>query len=162
VLFVQDNQSVSHRAGTLRGFHFQLPPAAQSKIIYVMQGKILDVAVDVRRGSPTFGDYVATELSSNSAHYFYVPVGFAHAFLTLSDEVRVMYKVSSYYAPKLESGIRWNDPDLAFPWPCKEAEMTISDKDRQLPLLNEFDSPFVYDGNPLKAGRLDAPREKPR
>jgi dTDP-4-dehydrorhamnose 3,5-epimerase len=157
--FVQDNLSYSRRSGTLRGFHFQSPPAAQSKLVYVMRGKILDVAVDVRRGSPTYGRYVATELTSDSDRYLYIPVGFAHAFVTLCDDVVVMYKVSNYYSPELEGGVRWNDPELAFPWPYSSAEMTISDKDSRLPLLREFDSPFPYDENPLNPGRLDKPVE---
>jgi dTDP-4-dehydrorhamnose 3,5-epimerase len=148
--FVQDNQSYSRRIGTLRGFHFQLPPAAQSKLVYVMHGSILDIAMDVRRGSPTYGKHVAAELTSHSGQCFYIPIGFAHAFVTLSDDVLVMYKVSNYYAPHLEGGVRWNDPDVAFSWPYQDAEMTISDKDQKLPLLKEFDSPFTYEGDPLQ------------
>ena len=97
--FVQDNQSSSKRAGTLRGLHFQLPPAAQAKLVSVLRGRILDVAVDIRRGSPTFGKHVSTELSAESGRQLYIPVGFAHGFLTLEDDVVVMYKVSDYYAP---------------------------------------------------------------
>ena len=147
--FVQDNQSTSKQAGTLRGLHFQLPPAAQAKLVTVVKGRILDVAVDIRRGSPTFGKYVSTELSSETGHQLYIPVGFAHGFLTLENDVVVMYKASDYYAPTHESGIRWNDPDIAFPWPLKEANIIISDKDRRLPLLKEFASPFAYNGQPL-------------
>ena len=117
--FVQDNQSSSKRAGTLRGLHFQVPPAAQAKLVSVLRGRILDVAVDVRRGSPTFGKHVSTELSAESGRQVYIPAGFAHGFLTLEDDVVVMYKVSDYYAPAHDSGIRWNDPDLAFPWPFR-------------------------------------------
>src|SRR5262245_52955768 len=97
--FVQDNQSSSKRAGTLRGLHFQLPPAAQAKLVAVLRGRILDVAVDVRRGSPTYGKHLATEISAESGHQLYIPVGFAHGFLTLEDDVVVLYKVSDYYAP---------------------------------------------------------------
>src|SRR6516164_11838335 len=97
--FVQDNQSSSKQAGTLRGLHFQLPPAAQAKLVTVVKARILDVAVDIRRGSPTFGKYVSTELSSESGHQVYIPIGFAHGFLTLEDDVVVMYKTSAYYAP---------------------------------------------------------------
>jgi len=147
--FVQDNQSSSKQAGTLRGLHFQLPPAAQAKLVTVVKGRILDVAVDIRRGSPTFGKYISTELSSETGCQLYIPVGFAHGFLTLENDVVVMYKASDYYAPTYESGIRWNDPDIAFPWPLKEANIIISDKDRRLPLLKEFASPFAYDGQPL-------------
>jgi dTDP-4-dehydrorhamnose 3,5-epimerase len=147
--FVQDNQSNSKRAGTLRGLHFQLPPAAQAKLVAAVKGRILDVAVDVRRGSPTFGKYVSTELSSESGRQVYIPIGFAHGFLTLEDDVVVMYKASDYYAPAHDSGIRWNDPDIAFPWPVKGANIITSDKDQRLPLLKEFASPFPYDGHPL-------------
>ena len=147
--FVQDNQSSSTRAGTLRGLHFQLPPAAQAKLLTVVRGKILDVVVDIRRGSPTYGKYVSAELSSESSRQLYVPVGFAHGFLTLENDVLVMYKVSHHYAPAHDMGIRWNDPDVAYPWPVKEADVIVSEKDRRLPLLKEFSSPFQYDGHPL-------------
>jgi dTDP-4-dehydrorhamnose 3,5-epimerase len=149
--FVQDNQSSSKQSGTFRGLHFQLPPVAQAKLVTVVKGRILDVAVDIRRGSPTFGKYVSTELSSENGRQLYIPVGFAHGFLTLENDVVVMYKASDYYAPTHESGIRWNDPDIAFPWPLKEANIIISEKDRQLPLLKQFASPFAYDGHPLTA-----------
>lgn len=147
--FVQDNQSSSKRAGTLRGLHFQLPPKAQTKLVTVLQGRILDVVVDVRRGSPTFGNYVSCELSAESGWRVYIPVGFAHGFLTLEDNVAVMYKTSNHYAPAHDSGIRWNDPDVGFPWPFDEAGIAISEKDRRLPFLKEFASPFAYDGHPL-------------
>jgi dTDP-4-dehydrorhamnose 3,5-epimerase len=147
--FVQDNQAISKQAGTLRGLHFQLPPAAQAKLISVLRGRILDIAVDVRHGSPTFGRYVSTELSAESGRQIYIPVGFAHGYLTLQDDVVLIYKVSDYYAPAYDSGICWNDPDIAIPWPLKEADIIMSDKDRRLPLLNEFASPFAYDGHPL-------------
>jgi dTDP-4-dehydrorhamnose 3,5-epimerase len=139
----------SKRAGTLRGLHFQVPPAAQSKLVNVLRGRILDVAVDVRCGSPTYGNHVAVELSAESGQQLYIPVGFAHGYLTLEAEVVVMYKVSNYYAPALESGIRWNDPDMAVPWPFKHADIITSEKDRRLPLLKELVSPFEYDGHPL-------------
>jgi dTDP-4-dehydrorhamnose 3,5-epimerase len=147
--FVQDNQSSSKQVGTLRGLHFQLPPAAQAKLVTVVKGRILDVTVDIRRGSPTFGQHVSTELSSETGRQLYIPVGFAHGFLALENDVVVMYKASDYYAPTHESGIRWNDPDIAFPWPLKDAKIIISEKDRRLPRLKEFASPFVYDGHPL-------------
>ena len=130
--FVQDNQSSSKQAGTLRGLHFQLPPAAQAKLVSVLRGRVLDVAVDVRQGSPTYGKHVATELSAESGHQLYIPVGFAHGFLTLEDDVVIMYKVTDYYAPVLDSGIRWDDSVIAISWPCKDADMIISDKDRRI------------------------------
>jgi len=147
--FVQDNLTNSKRAGTLRGLHLQLLPAAQAKLVSIVRGKILDVAVDIRRGSPTYGKHVSAELSAESGHQLYVPVGFAHGFLTLEDNVLVMYKASQNYSPAHDTGIRWNDPDIAFPWPIKEADITISEKDRRLPFLKEFSSPFPYDGHPL-------------
>jgi dTDP-4-dehydrorhamnose 3,5-epimerase len=147
--FVQDNQSSSRRAGTLRGLHFQRPPAAQAKLISVLRGRILDVAVDIRAGSPTFGKHVATELSAKSGHQFYIPIGFAHGFITLEDDAAVLYKVSNYYAQEHDGGLRWNDPDIAIPWPVRDADIIMSDKDRRLPSLRELVSPFAYDGHPL-------------
>lgn len=147
--FVQDNQASSKRAGTLRGLHFQRPPAAQAKLVTVLRGRILDVAVDIRRGSPTFGKHVATELSAETGRQLYIPVGFAHGYLTLEDHVLLVYKVSDYYAPACDCGICWNDPDIAILWPFNEADIITSDKDRRLPLLKEFASPFTYDGHPL-------------
>jgi len=147
--FVQDNQARSKRVGTLRGLHFQLPPRAQAKLVTVVRGRILDVAVDIRRGSPTFGKHVLTELSAESGRQLYIPVGFAHGYLTLEDDVILVYKVSDYYAPAYDSGVCWSDPDIAVPWPLKEADIITSDKDRRLPFLKEFASPFEYDGHPL-------------
>jgi dTDP-4-dehydrorhamnose 3,5-epimerase len=147
--FVEENQSRSSRRGTLRGFHFQAPPAAQAKLIGVLHGRILDVTVDIRRGSSTFGKYVSAELSSDNGKQLYVPAGFAHGFVTLEDEVSVLYKVSDYYAPSHEGGIRWNDPDIAFPWPFKETDIIRSERDDRLPLLKNLESPFPYEGHPL-------------
>jgi dTDP-4-dehydrorhamnose 3,5-epimerase len=149
VRFIQDNLSSSERAGTLRGLHFQLPPAAQAKLVTVLRGRILDVAVDIRRGSPTFGKHVSAELSAETGHQLYIPVGFAHGYLSLEDDVLLMYKVSDFYAPAYDSGIRWSDPDIAIPWPYGHAEIITSEKDARLPLLKDFASPFVYDGHPL-------------
>jgi dTDP-4-dehydrorhamnose 3,5-epimerase len=153
--FVQDNQSSSTRAGTLRGLHFQLPPAAQAKLLTVVHGKILDVVVDIRRASPTYGKYVSFELSSESGHQLYVPVGFAHGFLTLENDVLVIYKVSNHYAPAYDMGIRWDDPDIAYPWPVKNVDVIVSEKDRLLPSLKEFSSPFPYDGHPLAPSTVE-------
>ena len=154
--FVQDNQSLSKRAHTLRGLHFQVPPAAQAKLVSVLRGRIFDVAVDVRRGSPTFGKFVSVELSEANGWQFFSPAGFAHGFLTLEDDVTVNYKVSDFYAPEKEGGIRWDDPAIGIPWPARPADIIISAKDRQLPLLKDFDSPFPYDGVPLDALALPA------
>jgi dTDP-4-dehydrorhamnose 3,5-epimerase len=147
--FVQDNQSSSSRSATLRGFHFQRPPAAQAKLVSVARGRVLDVAVDIRRGSPTFGKYVSIELSADTSYQLYIPVGFAHGFISLDDDVLVTYKASNYYSPACDAGISWNDPQIAFPWPFKDADIVKSDKDGRLPLLKDFDSPFPYEGRPL-------------
>jgi dTDP-4-dehydrorhamnose 3,5-epimerase len=148
--FVQDNQSYSKRTGTLRGMHFQTPPAEQVKLISVLHGRILDVLVDVRRGSPTFGKHVSAEMSAETGHQLYIPTGFAHGFLTLENDVVVNYKVSGFYAPAHEGGIRWDDPDVGVAWPVAPGAITLSEKDRRLPLLKDFDSPFAYDGTPLR------------
>jgi dTDP-4-dehydrorhamnose 3,5-epimerase len=155
--FVQDNQSFSRRTGTVRGLHCQAPPAAQAKLISVLRGRILDLAVDVRRGSPTYGQYVAIELSSDTGRQLYLPVGFLHGFVSLEDNVEVMYKVSDFYSPEHERGVRWNDPDIALPWPFGDSEMVISEKDRHLPLLRDFSSPFDYDGQPLRPLQTSSP-----
>jgi dTDP-4-dehydrorhamnose 3,5-epimerase len=147
--FIQDNHSYSARAGTLRGLHFQRPPHAQAKLIMVLRGRILDVVVDVRRGSSTYGRHVSVEITADAGQQVYVPVGFAHGFLTLTDDVLVTYKVSDYYAPASDGGIRWDDTDLAIPWPMRATGLVVSEKDSQLPRLAEFDSPFAYDGHPL-------------
>jgi len=149
--FVQDNQSYSKKGGTLRGLHFQLPPAGQAKLVSVLRGRILDVAVDIRRRSPTYSKHIAVELSAGSGDQLYIPVGFAHGFITLEDDVIVTYKVSNYYAPRLDSGIRWNDPDLSIEWAFKHTDVIVSEKDRQLPFLKDLKSPFNYDGHPLEA-----------
>jgi dTDP-4-dehydrorhamnose 3,5-epimerase len=147
--FVQDNQSLSIRSGTLRGFHFQKPPAAQAKLVSVLHGRMLAVAIDIRRNSPTYGGHVSADLSSNNGKQFFVPAGFAHGFVTLEDDVSVLYKVSDYYAPSHEGGIRWDDPDIAFSWPLQRADIVMSERDERLPFLADLESPFPYDGNPL-------------
>jgi dTDP-4-dehydrorhamnose 3,5-epimerase len=147
--FVQDNHSLSGQKGTLRGLHFQRPPHAQAKLVRCTRGRIMDYAVDVRRGSPTYGKWVAAELSGENGAQLYVPVGFAHAFLTLEPDCEVMYKVSDYYAPDCDGGIRFDDPEIGITWPIPAESFVLSDKDRKLPRLAEFDSPFTYDGEPL-------------
>src|SRR5262245_26055385 len=116
-IFVQDNQSMSLAAGTLRGIHFQSPPCAQAKLVRCLAGRIWDVAVDLRRGSPTFGRSVAAELSADNGRQLYIPVGFGHAVLTLEPNSEVAYKVSDFYAPDHDRGVRWDDPELAISWP---------------------------------------------
>ncbi len=147
--FVQDNHSFSAQRGTLRGIHFQAPPCAQAKIVRCLAGAIWDVAVDLRSGSPTYGQWVAATLTAGGGEQLYVPVGFGHGFLTLTDNAEVAYKASDYYAPECDAGVRWDDPDMAIAWPLNGISPILSEKDRQLPLLSGFPSPFRYDGTPL-------------
>jgi len=147
--FVQDNHSMSVPAGVLRGLHFQSPPHAQSKLVRCVRGSIWDVAVDVRKGSPTYGNWVAGELNAETGKQMFVPVGFAHGFITLEEHTEVEYKVSSYYAPGSEGGVIWNDPELRLPWPIAVVGPILSAKDQNLPPLSELRSPFDYDGVPL-------------
>ncbi|MBX9708349.1 MAG: dTDP-4-dehydrorhamnose 3,5-epimerase [Caulobacteraceae bacterium] len=144
-VFVQDNQSWSRRRGTVRGLHFQRPPSAQAKLVSCLRGRILDVVVDLRRGSPTFGQHLAVELEDNGDQIF-VPEGFAHGFITLTDDVLLSYKVSRPYDPLLDDGIVWNDPDLAIDWPVAEVRPTLSERDKALPRLSGLQSPFDYGG----------------
>lgn len=141
---VQDNHSLSAQRGVVRGFHFQAPPHAQGKLVRVVRGRILDVAVDIRTGSPTFGQHVAVELSAANWSQLWIPTGFAHAFCTLEDNTEVIYKVTDYYAPDCEGGIMWNDPDLGIDWPIRSTEATLSAKDAKLPTLRELPSIFTF------------------
>lgn len=148
--FVQDNHSLSRPAGTLRGLHFQCPPYAQAKLVRCLKGSIWDVAVDIRRGSPTFGRWVSATLTAERGEQLFVPEGFAHGFLTLEPDTEVAYKVSAVYAPQADAGIAWDDPDLAIGWPLPVEEPVVSEKDAKLPRLNTIESPFGYDGRPLE------------
>ncbi|GEP12329.1 dTDP-4-dehydrorhamnose 3,5-epimerase [Methylobacterium gnaphalii] len=141
-LFVQDNQSFSAPAGTLRGLHFQTPPAAQAKLVRVLAGAILDVAVDIRRSSPTFGKYVAVRLDAEGGEQLFVPHGFAHGFCTLEPNTMVAYKVDAYYSPAHDRAIAWNDPEIGISWPVGEAEASLSAKDRAAPRL--ADAPELF------------------
>lgn len=141
-VFLQDNQSFSAERGTVRGLHFQTAPAAQGKLVRVLAGAILDVAVDIRRGSPTYGRHVAVRLDAESGEQLYVPVGFAHGFCTLEPDTMIAYKVTDYYSRENDRGILWNDPLLKIAWPVSEAEARLSDKDRTAPRLSEIDPPF--------------------
>ncbi|MCA0256787.1 MAG: dTDP-4-dehydrorhamnose 3,5-epimerase [Proteobacteria bacterium] len=149
--FVQDNHSFSAESGTLRGLHFQTPPFAQAKLVRCTRGAMFDVAVDVQRGSPTYGQWIGCELSAQNGHQLYIPVGFAHGFVTLTADCEVQYKVSAPYAPANDGGILWSDPDIAVTWPLAEdVKPTLSGKDEVLPLLSGFESPFDYDGVPME------------
>jgi dTDP-4-dehydrorhamnose 3,5-epimerase len=142
--FCQDNLSFSRPVGTVRGLHFQTPPFAQDKLVAVLAGRILDVAVDLRRGSPSYGRHVAVELSAEAGAQLFIPQGFAHGFCTLEPDTTVFYKVSAPYAPAHDTGLRWNDPALAIDWPVTEAQAVLSDKDRSLPGFGDFQTPFGY------------------
>lgn len=147
--FVQDNQSYSALGDTIRGIHFQVPPHAQAKLIRCARGRLMDYAVDLRAASPTYGKYVAAELSADNRHQLFIPAGFGHAFITLEPETEICYKADDYYAPGCDAGIRWDCPDIAIDWPLSGAAI-LSDKDLALPMLEGFDSLFAYDGTPMK------------
>ncbi|MDL2316514.1 dTDP-4-dehydrorhamnose 3,5-epimerase [Desulfovibrio sp. OttesenSCG-928-A18] len=140
--FVQDNHARSEHKGVLRGLHFQKPPAAQSKLVWVTRGAAYDVAVDLRKGSPTYGRWHGQLLSEENMLRFFIPRGFAHGYMTLEPGTEFQYKVDARYSPEHECGIRWDDPDLAVSWPALEP--VLSAKDGGLPLLRHVDSPFVY------------------
>lgn len=143
VRFVQDNESKSCH-GVLRGLHFQKPPFAQSKLVRVVRGAILDVAVDIRRGSPTFGRHVAVELTAENHRQLFIPRGFAHGFAVLSDDAVTQYKCDSFYAPGSEGAIAWNDPAIGIDWRISPDKIVLSEKDMHHPRLNEIESPFVF------------------
>ncbi|MFA7431448.1 MAG: dTDP-4-dehydrorhamnose 3,5-epimerase [Rhodospirillaceae bacterium] len=142
--FVQDNQSLSRDLYTLRGLHFQKPPRAQGKLVRCLKGSILDIAVDIRHGSPTFGRHVAEVLSEENRKQMYVPMGFAHAFLTLTPDSEVFYKVTDTYAPDCDVGIAWDDPALGIDWGVPFEAISCSDKDRRHPRLADLPPLFVY------------------
>lgn len=145
VQFVQDNQSFSAQKGTLRGLHYQLNPMCQAKLLRCTRGKIFDVAVDIRKGSPQYGKWVGVELSAENKKQLFIPRGFAHGFITLTDDVEVQYKADNYYAPECDGNIRWDDPDIGVEWPLKP--VILSEKDSKAPLLKERTNlNFVYEG----------------
>ena len=149
VAFVQDNQSYSTLSGTVRGIHFQRPPHAQAKLIRCSRGSLIDYVVDLRRGSPTYGQYISAGLSAQNGQQLFIPVGFGHAFITLEPGTEICYKVSDYYDPDCDAGIRWDCPEIAIDWPLSSPAV-LSDKDVALPTLADFESPFDYDGQPIQ------------
>ena len=142
--FVQDNESLSAQQGTLRGLHYQAPPFAQSKLVRVVRGAILDVAVDARRGSPDYGKWIAEEISAENGVQILVPRGFLHGFLTLTPDTQVIYKVDYPYDAASDGGVLWSDPELGIAWGVGPDGVTLSDKDRRLPLFRDWTSPFEY------------------
>lgn len=140
--FVQDNHSRSATKGTLRGLHYQAPPFAQGKLVRVTRGAVLDVAVDIRRASPTFGKHVAVELSEDNWQALWVPPGFLHGFCTLTDDVEFLYKVTAYYSAQHDGGVVWNDPDIGIRWPFADDAVTLSAKDKAAPRLKDLPAIF--------------------
>jgi dTDP-4-dehydrorhamnose 3,5-epimerase len=143
--FVQDNHSFSTQDGTVRGLHFQVAPFAQAKLVRVVRGAIYDVAVDLRRDSATYGRHVGAVLSASAWNQLFVPIGFAHGFVTLEPATEVVYKVSAHYSPEHERGLLWNDPDLAIAWPIAPGDAILADKDTRWPRLRELSDIFVDD-----------------
>lgn len=141
ITFVQDNESKS-RYGVLRGLHFQLPPYTQSKLVSCVKGRVLDIAVDIRKGSPTYGKWVSCELTEDNHRQFFVPKGMAHGFCVLSEEAVFQYKCDDFYHPEAEGGIAWNDSDIAVQWPLPSEDISLSERDKHHPSFKEFISPF--------------------
>lgn len=146
VTFVQDNISLSEGKDTLRGLHFQAPPHAQAKLVRCGRGAIFDIAVDIRKGSPTFGQWKGYELTAKNGYQLYIPVGFAHGFVTLEPHSEIVYKCSDYYAPETEGAVLWSDPDIGIDWPTS-ADPILSEKDAVAPLLADLETPFVFGEN---------------
>lgn len=146
--FVQDNHSLSAQAGTIRGLHFQAPPFAQAKLVRCGRGTLFDVAVDIRKGSPTYGQWYGVELSFENGRQLLIPEGFAHGFVTRSEDTEIIYKCSDYYAPETEDALLWSDPDIGIEWGLGGQSPVLSDKDAQAGCLADFDSPFTYEAEP--------------
>ncbi len=149
--FVQDNQSFSRNAGTVRGLHFQTPPHAQAKLVRVVAGAVLDVAVDIRIGSPTFGKSALVELSAENRRQFFIPEGFLHGFVTLTPNTEVAYKCTDFYSPACDRSVRFDDPDLGIDWGITRDAAILSDKDRAAPRLKDIQNPFVHPHLELQA-----------
>lgn len=143
--FLQDNYSLSYEVGTVRGLHFQSPPHAQAKLVRCGHGRLFDVTVDIRIGSPTYGQWTGEELSFANGKQLFVPTGFLHGFITLEPNTEINYKCSDYYAPECEGTVRFDDPDIGVIWPIDTAKAILSDKDAGAPLLRDLDSPFRYE-----------------
>jgi len=153
--FVQDNHSRSMTRGVIRGLHYQAPPFAQGKLVRVTRGAVLDVLVDIRHGSPTFGRHIAVELSEENGAQLWAPPGFLHGFCTLSDDTEFLYKVTAYYSPAHDGAVAYDDPDIAISWPADLLPAQVSDKDRKAPRLRDLPVIFEYDpapSSPLSAG----------
>lgn len=146
-VFLQDNHSFSSIPGTVRGLHFQSPPHEQAKLVRCGQGSFFDVAVDIRKGSPTYGEWVGVELSFENGRQLYVPVGFLHGFATRTQDVEIIYKCSDYYAPECEGSVRFDDPAIGIDWGAEIGAVVLSEKDAMAHLLAEIDNPFVYQGS---------------
>ena len=144
-VFVQDNQSLSHDVGTVRGLHYQSPPHAQNKLVRCGHGALLDVAVDIRKGSPNYGEWVGVELTAENGKQLLVPKGFLHGFVTLEPDTEILYKCSDYYAPECDGAIRFDDPDIGVDWGISPDQAVLSQKDANAPLFKYFDSPFTYE-----------------
>ena len=151
--FCQDNQSLSRETGTLRGLHFQAPPHAQAKLVRCLRGRILDVAVDIRRASPTFGKWLSVELSAANGLQLFIPRGYAHGFLTLEDDCEIAYKVDDFYSAEADGGVAWDDPAIGIDWHLGGRTPLLSDKDAALAPLSSLTVEFPYDGSPLEALR---------
>jgi dTDP-4-dehydrorhamnose 3,5-epimerase len=142
--FVQENQSYSIKAGTIRGLHFQVPPAPQAKLVRVLRGAIFDVAADLRQGSPTYGQWISKILTAEHGEQLFIPRGFAHGFCTMEPDSEVLYNVDGFYAPECDSGLNWSDPDLKINWPIDAKAAILSDKDAKLGFFKDFVSPFHF------------------
>lgn len=145
--FVQDNHSLSEEVGTIRGLHFQAPPHAQGKLVRCGRGRLFDVAVDIRKGSPTYGQWFGIELTFENGRQLLVPAGFAHGFVTRESGTEIIYKCSDFYAPETEGAVIWNDPDIGIDWGL-DGTPVLSGKDAIAPMLKDLDSPFTYEGKP--------------
>ena len=146
--FVQDNHSYSAAAGTVRGLHFQSPPHAQTKLVRCGRGRVFDVAVDIRRGSPTYGQWVGGELSAENGRQLLIPAGFLHGFVTRTPDTEILYKCSDVYAPDCDGAVRFDDPDIGIKWGVEAGAATLSEKDAKAPLFKDFQSPFSYEAQP--------------